>query len=243
MIGKLSDVPDIVRQAVDDPPQSFPVIKRQACARCPLQARISRKLNRDAGIAGRWAAIVTQRKPNLKGPSMKTLLKSAMLLAAILFLVSASPAQNKRGPSTPEERSTAVKAARLLESDPFHKDAKKAREWFTFWLIEVPDISLELCTDYLGPIAGAKKNYSSEIFGQTMFSSAAFIIEHPEQAQDKVAVNLAGVEGALKVYEAVLKTKPKARWEFLDELVAKREKGELGAYVQEIAQTKCKGKQ
>lgn len=174
---------------------------------------------------------------------MKIPLKSALLLAATLFLAPPSQAQNKRGPSTPEERSTAVKAARLLEADPFHKDAKKVREWFTYWLIEVPDISIELCSDYLGSIVGSKKNYSSEIFGQMMFSSAAFIIEHQGQAQDKVAVNLAGVEGALKVYEAILKTKPKARWEFLDELVAKREGGGLRAYVQEIAQTKCKGKQ
>ena len=175
---------------------------------------------------------------------MKVLLKPALLLIAFLPLVAfPCRAQNRRGPSTPEERDTAVKAARLLEADPFHKDAKKIREWLTLWLIEVPDISVELCSDYLGPVAGSKKNYSSEIFGQTMFSSAAFIVGHPDQAKDKVAVNLAGVEGALKAYEAILKIKPKARWEFLDGLIAKREKGELKGYVQEVAQTKCKGKQ
>ncbi|MFL6230235.1 MAG: hypothetical protein ACJ741_15795 [Pyrinomonadaceae bacterium] len=174
---------------------------------------------------------------------MKNLVKSISSLMAILLLLSPARAQSKRGPSTPEERQTAVKAARLLESDPLNKDAKKIREWFTFWLIEVPDIHIELCGDYLGPVFGSKKNYDAEIFGQTMFSSAAFIIEHPDQADDRVAVNLAGLEGALKAYEAILKAKPKARWEYLDNLVAKRESGELKAYVQEIAQTKCKGKQ
>ncbi len=141
-----------------------------------------------------------------------------------------------------EERDTAVKAARLLEVDPFHKDAKKMREWFTLWLIEVPDIHIELCSEYLGPVAGSNKNYATEISGQTMFASAAFIIEHPDQADDRLAVNLAGVQGALKVYEAILKTKPKAKWEFMDTLLAKRENGELRSYVQEIAQTKCKAK-
>jgi hypothetical protein len=174
---------------------------------------------------------------------MKVYLKLTSLLAIFSLLAASTWAQSKRGPSTPEERDTAVKGARLLEADPFHKESKKIREWFTLWLIEVPDISIELCTDYLGPVAGSKKDYASEIFTQTMFSSAAFIVEHPDQARDKVAVNLAGVEGALKVYEAVLKTKPKARQEFLDGLVAKRERGELKAYVQDIAQTKCKGKQ
>jgi len=168
--------------------------------------------------------------------------KIALLISVVLLLTSSGWAQKKRGPSTPEERDTAVKAARLLEVDPFHKDSKKMREWFTLWLIEVPDIHIELCSDYLGPVAGSNKNYATEIFGQTMFASAAFIIEHPEQASDRVAVNLAGVEGALKVYEAILKTKPKAKWEFLDALLAKRENGEERSYVQEVTQTKCKGK-
>ena len=174
---------------------------------------------------------------------MKLRFNLTLLLALILLLLSPVLAQNKRGPSTPEERQTAMKAARLLESDPLNKDAKKIREWFTVWLIEVPDIHIELCGAYLGPVLASKKNYDSEIFAQMMFSSAAFIIEHPEQANDRVAVNLAGLEGALKAYDAILKVKPKARWEFLDELIAKRDKGELRAYVQEISQTKCKGKQ
>ncbi len=186
---------------------------------------------------------VKSGRQKTRGDLMRVALKITLFLVTISLLGSTTSAQGKRGPSTPEEREMAVKAAHLLEADPFHKDSKKIREWFTPWLIEVPDISIEVCTDYLGPVAGSKKDYATEIFTQTMFSSAAFIVEHPDQAKDKVAVNLAGVEGALRVYEAVLKTKPKARQEFLDGLIAKREKGELKACVQEIAQTKCKGKQ
>ena len=174
---------------------------------------------------------------------MKLFLKPTLLFLLSLLLACSCLAQEKRGPSTPEERELAVKAARLLEADPFHKDAKKAREWFIIWLIQVPDISIELCSDYLGPVLGSKKNYSFEIFNQMMFSSAAFMIEHPDQANDRAAVNLAGTEGALRAYEAILKSKPKARWEFLDGLIAKREKGELKAYVEDIAANKCKGKQ
>ena len=174
---------------------------------------------------------------------MRLSLKSILLVVSCFALVISGLAQNKRGPSTQQERDTAVKAARLLESEPFHKDAKKTREWFTLWLIEVPDISIEVCSGYLEPLVRSKKNHSSEIFVQAMFSSAAFIIEHADQAQDRVAVNLAGVEGALKIYEAILKEKPKERWEFLDGLIDKREKKELRAYVEEVTKTKCKGKQ
>jgi hypothetical protein len=150
-------------------------------------------------------------------------------------------AQKKRGPSTPEERATAVKAARLLESDPFNKDAKKMREWFLLWLIEVPDISVEICTDYLTPLFGTKdKNNEAELATQMTYSSAAFMIEHPEQVRDKVAVNLAGLEGTLKMYESVLKSKPKAKIDFLDQLLTKRDKGELKSYVKDIAANKCK---
>ncbi|MEO8436541.1 MAG: hypothetical protein ABI596_16715 [Pyrinomonadaceae bacterium] len=171
--------------------------------------------------------------------NVKKLLRPVLLMVMMVLTTLSVLAQGGRGPSTPAERDTAVKAARLLGSEPFHKDAKKMREWFTIWLIQVPDIQIELCSAYLGPVGGSKKNYSSEIVGQMMFSSAAFIIEHPEQANDRVAVNLAGVEGALKVYEAILKAKPKAQWEFLDSLIAKQAKGELNAYVQDVTQNKC----
>ena len=174
---------------------------------------------------------------------MRISLMPILIFTIILLLAGADWAQNKRGPSTPEERDTAVKAAHLLETDPFHKDAKKIRQWFTVWLIEVPDIHIELCGAYLGPVLGSNKNYSSEIFSQMMFSSAAYMIEHPDQANDQVAVNLAGLEGALKAYQSILKVKPKARWEFLDDLIARQDKGDLRAYVQEIAQNKCKAKE
>jgi hypothetical protein len=164
------------------------------------------------------------------------------VLVIVLLFATSTMAQNQRGPSTPQERETAVKIARLLETDPFHKDARKLRESLLTWIIEVPDIHIEICPAYLGSEKSTDKNYGSEIFGQTMFSSVAFIIEHPDQANDRIAVNLAGVEGALKVYENVLTTKPKSRSAVLDGLLEKRSKGELRAYIEEIANTKCKGK-
>lgn len=174
---------------------------------------------------------------------MKIPVRPVLLLSIALLFSQNTTAQNKRGPATSEEKATAVKAAHLLESDPFHKDARKIREWFTMWLIEVPDISVEVCLGYLKPLYDAKsKNYATEIATQMMFSSAAFIVEHPEQAKDRIAVNLAGLEGALKTYESIVKEKPKAKWEFLDGLIAKREKAELRTYVEEIAKTECKSK-
>jgi len=62
---------------------------------------------------------------------------SLVTLTLILFFSISTLARNQRGPSTPQERETAVKVARLLESDPFNKDAKKMREWFFKWIADV----------------------------------------------------------------------------------------------------------
>jgi carboxypeptidase Q len=172
---------------------------------------------------------------------MKRFFIATLAIALVLLFANSGLAQ-KRGPSTAQERETAVKVARLLETDPFHKDAKKMREWFIVWISDVPDISVELCSAYTPPEKSTDKNYGSEIFVQTMFSSAAYIIEHPDQANDRVAVHLAGVEGSLKVYETVLVAKPKAKSEFYDQLLERRNKGELRAFVEEATNTKCKSK-
>jgi len=173
---------------------------------------------------------------------MTVAIRTLWLLAFCLLFCLTVMAQSNRSPSTPEERATAVKSARLLETDPYNKDAKKVREWFLKWLIEVPDISVEICTGYLSPLYGKKiKDNEAELVTQMTFSSAAFIIENPDKANDKVAVNLAGLEGTLKMYESILKSKPNAKIDFLDQLIAKRDKGELRTYVEDIAANKCKG--
>jgi hypothetical protein len=161
-----------------------------------------------------------------------------MFLGTSLFAQS----QQKRGPSTPEERAKAVQIARALEADPLQPGNKDMRTWFMVWLIEVPDITIQVCGEELGPVfheSNRDKNFVSEIFGQSMFSAASFVIEHPEQANNKVALYTAGVEGSLRAYQSILKVHPEARWPFLDDLILKQQKGELPKYV-EKATAKCR---
>jgi hypothetical protein len=72
-----------------------------------------------------------------------------------------------------------------------------------------------------------------------LYSAAAFMIENPKKKNDQHAVYLAGVDGALKSYEAILKKDSQVRWPFVDGLIEKRDQGKLGEYVQE-AMKKCK---
>jgi len=166
------------------------------------------------------------------------ILAIGFLLTLLVVPFDAGFAQ-QRGPSTPEERTRVVEVARALEQSPLDKDNKKGREWALAWVIQVPDLTIKVCTDLLGPVAGSKKNYSSELIAQMIISSAAFAIEHPDKATNDTAVSLAGVEGTLKAYEAILREKPKARHEFLDELVQERAKGQLAGYVEDTMK-KCK---
>ncbi|HEX8491702.1 MAG TPA: hypothetical protein VF658_02570 [Pyrinomonadaceae bacterium] len=171
---------------------------------------------------------------------IKQALLALSTIAIIVLTAQVGLAQEPRKPSTPEERAQAVQLTRFLETDPLNKDAKMARKWLLTWLTEVPDITITLCGDYLKPLLEKDKDYSKDIFFQMSFSSAAFMIEHPDQAADDVAVNKAGLEGALRTYEAIVKAKPKVKWPFLDELIQRREKGTLEEYVREISTTKCK---
>jgi hypothetical protein len=156
----------------------------------------------------------------------------AALSLIVIFSITAL-AQQKRGPSTPEERAKGLQFAHDLESNPLGPQAKSEREWLTLWLIEVPDVTVEVCPRLLGPEIPDKKKYGTEILSQLMYSEAAFMIENPDKAKDSVAVHAAGVGGALRAYQAILKDHPKAQLKALDEIIARREKGELQNHVQE----------
>jgi hypothetical protein len=162
----------------------------------------------------------------------------AVSTTLLFALVAAQTQLQAAQRSTPEDRAKVVSIARFLETDPLGPQAPEQRQWVIRWLIEVPDIHVKSC-NLVGPVMGSKKNYATEIFAQTLASSAAFIVENPNKADDEIAVYTASLEGALRAYESILKAKPKAKWPFLDGLIEKRAKGELPAYVREAA-THCK---
>jgi hypothetical membrane protein len=157
----------------------------------------------------------------------------------LVFALQVHHAQ-ARGPSTPEERAKVIELTRLLERDPLNENAPATRQWLREWIIEVPDIRFKACSDLLGHALGDNYPYSREVNLQTLFSGAAFTIEYPDKAREDIAVYNAGVEGALRVYEVLLKSKPDAKSAFLDDLVAKREHGELVDFVGALATMKCK---
>ena len=73
----------------------------------------------------------------------------------ILFLViltclapSLQDARAERGPSTVAERTRAVQVAKSLRTDPLSSEVQNDREWVIKWLIEIPDISVKLSSNF-----------------------------------------------------------------------------------------------
>ena len=180
----------------------------------------------------------------MSGLSARFRVAFCCLLPALMlfFICPASAAQDpkarKREPSTPEQRAKFVEFARQLEADPLGKDAQGMRGASIQWLSDAPDIKVEVC-DLLPDLLHSKKNYSSELFGQMVISSGAFVATFPDSADDHLLVNTAGIVGTLNAYQAILKSHPDSRWPLLDELIKKSNVGDLAAYVQVIT-AKCK---
>jgi hypothetical protein len=165
-------------------------------------------------------------------------------LAAVLLGFGAAPRAlaQKRGPSTAEERAKAVKIAHDLEDDPLSKDAKLQREWVIQWIVDIPDITVNVCFDYFGKLPDPPRGHSTEIARQMVISSAAFMIEHPDKAKDEQATALSGLLGSLKTYQSILKQESTSRWAQLDKLIEMRDQGKLDEYVADTRR-KCSQEQ
>ncbi len=170
------------------------------------------------------------------------MMKRSLLPIALILVCGVSATSSlaqKRGPATAAERARAVEIATLLENDPLNKNAQKLSRELLIWLIEVPDITVTICTGMLGDYSKIKGDYAGTITTQLSFAETKFVIEHPEEAKDEYRVYLAGVESALKTYQNIKKAKPRVRLEPLEELLVKQQAGQLPEFVRN-AMASCK---
>jgi hypothetical protein len=155
-------------------------------------------------------------------------------LAVLLFLPLGAGAE--RGPSTPRERSKALRLIRQLEADPLGEKAREARRWLALWLLDVPDLQVRYCAEIVGGDRSVRQRLRPDLLAQIHWSGAAFLIENPGKRDARAEVYTAGLLGALRAYEAMLRTRPDERSPLFDQLLAKRDAGELAAYVGETSQ-------
>jgi hypothetical protein len=166
-------------------------------------------------------------------------MRRILLIVMCLLAPLGSVSQDKRGPSTKEERDRAVQIAHQLEANPLDKSLSPDAKWLLKWSIEVPDLSVSLCASQ-GELK-KKYRYSPQVTFQKMASAMAFVIEHPEQRAHPVAQELAAVEGALKAYQAILRADPKEHSEYWDSLLKKQSNGTLKDFVIKYVNSDCTG--
>jgi carboxypeptidase Q len=163
--------------------------------------------------------------------------RATLIFPLLLIVVVALAQEGSRGPSTRTERDRAVKIAHALEADPLSTSLRDDRDWLLNWIEAVPDVTISICNDPASGNTGYR--YQRELMAQKTFSMAAFIIEHSSQKNDALSVEAAGVDGALKAYQSILKKYPKAHSAYWDRLLRKQEEGTLRDYVSDYMLRAC----
>ena len=165
----------------------------------------------------------------MRGPS-----RSLALLLTLTIVGLAVAGQKK---DEKEEIDLLIKSAKFLEEKPFDKKAKDLRGWAIKWIIATDKVSVSICSLILsGP---EKYKYSPELVGQYTIGMAAFKLTNPDKASDDGAAQLAGIQSALIAYETMVGQEPKAKVQFMDDLLSRRSDNSLAKYV---AENNCKSK-
>ena len=127
-----------------------------------------------------------------------------------------------------------VQIAQMLEEQPFNEKAKDFRAWAITYVIQTDAVSVVVCAGKIvEPLLDKKNKYGSELTGQYTIGMAAFKLKNPDKADDENAAQLAGLESAIKAYQAMVKEKPKAQFVGMDDFAAKLQSGELKKMVDE----------
>ncbi|HLI62845.1 MAG TPA: hypothetical protein VKV05_05565 [Terriglobales bacterium] len=134
--------------------------------------------------------------------------------------------------SAAAERARVVDYARSLEEHPLAKDSLAKRMWLTQWIVNSPEVRVEVCCQELQSLDQVNDTYSQQLRMQAMYSQAAFQVEHPE-VKNPAVIQAAGLAGTLRAYRAILRFDPSAKYPLLDNLLSLQKQGKLQAYVEQ----------
>jgi hypothetical protein len=162
-----------------------------------------------------------------------------LMLGGGILLQSNAAFAADRGPSTAEEQKQALDYIHDWQSNPLGPNAKDEFAWVLKLIAQVPDLSVHVCT-ILDKLPKGDKKDSNTIFGAAFMSQTEFVIANPGKRNDRMAEYLAGVEGSLNVYAVLVKSNPKDRQQYLDDLIEQRNAGTLMQFVKERAVVECK---
>jgi hypothetical protein len=156
--------------------------------------------------------------------------KSAVIFALFLIGLTAQIGFSQNILTNRDESQMLVKTARFLEETPFAGEAKGMREWAFKYLSETKDVSIKMCAgDLTKPLLDKKNKFGGELLIQYAVGMAAYKFENPKAEETDAQV--AGMESALKAYDAMVSADENAKFAGMNVLVEKRDKGGLRTMV------------
>lgn len=160
-------------------------------------------------------------------------MRSLALAFALPLLLAATAA------AAPEkDADRAARYAVELERKPLATDAADQRQWLLHWVNDTPDYTVTVC-DVLAEGQKVGSPYSAELLAQQLFGNVAYQIAHPTGRKDEITLQMAGIESALRTYQALLEHDPTAHVAYLDTLLDKQRAGALKAFMQPIIVQRC----
>ena len=164
----------------------------------------------------------------------RTYLLMTLILVSV-FAWAQDEAEQKRGPSTVEERKRFLDVVNKFEKTPLDPGLIRDIDWARTWLEDVPDINVTVCPTPLGNLLVENYQYKSRLGVQFTLAMGAYLIQHPDKASDNISQYTAGVQSALRMYKAILKTKPEAKSKAMEELLDKQADGTLDGFIRQAS--------
>ena len=164
----------------------------------------------------------------------------ALATATVFFVLSmgVGAQEQKRVPSTPEERARAIRIAQALEARPTDPSLRDDYTWLLRWAVEVPDLTVSICTANM-PWKG-KYKHGGELAAVGLAATAAFVIQHPDEGKDAATAGVAATESMLRAYQKIIEEDPKGHSKEMDELIEMEGRGKLTEYVRSRWAKTCK---
>jgi hypothetical protein len=170
--------------------------------------------------------------PGIRGRSY--MVRKLLAVLSVLIVAASVPSAACSRASNPEERARALEYTQSLEEHPLAKDGLQKRMWLTEWIVQVPDLTVNVSRGEYKALESLDKvndTYSNQLRMQAVFSQAAFQLQHPEE-KNAAAIQAAGLAGTLRAYRAIQQFDPTAKYPLLDNLMSLEKKGKLQKYVE-----------
>lgn len=148
-----------------------------------------------------------------------------------VLLVGIAAAQEDGAPLTEPEKAEIVQVAREMEKNPTSEKFNDAQVRLFKRLVEAPNITVTICSTPAFEIGRKNKKVGQALTGLMLFGAAAHVLENPDATpRDQ---NVVAAEAMVNAYEVLKSRDPKLKDKVGDELLEKKQRGELRKYLEE----------